>query len=114
MWLEPGEEGRITLRVFDDDTSNNLIITKGDGSTVSIDPAYAPTTGATPGVSSQGVGTEDKTAGKTDPPLVTPTGANLFFLQMPINGVAGRGARARRSACRCATTRRAPPCPART
>ena len=66
MWLGPGEEGRITLRVIDDDPSNNLIITKSDGSTVSIDPAFAPTTGATPAVSSQGVGTEDTTAGRTE------------------------------------------------
>ena len=42
MWLGPGEEGRITLRVIDDDTSNNLIITKSDGSKVSIDPRLRP------------------------------------------------------------------------
>ncbi|MBY0493028.1 MAG: choice-of-anchor L domain-containing protein [Cyanobacteria bacterium] len=89
MWLAPGEEGRITLRVIDDDLSNNLIITKPDGSTISIDPAFAPTASITPTVSSQGVGTDDKAAGKTDPPLVTPTGANLFFLHMPALGTSG-------------------------
>ena len=86
MWLAPGEEGRITLRVIDDDLSNNLIITKDDGSTVSIDPAFAPSS-VTPAISSQGVGTDDKNAGKVDPPLVTPTGTNLFFLQQPSSAI---------------------------
>ena len=86
MWLAPGEEGRITLRVIDDDLSNNLIITKDDGSTVSIDPAFAPSN-VTPAISSQGVGTPDKNEGKVDPPLVTPTGTNLFFLQQPSSAI---------------------------
>ena len=91
MWLAPGEEGRITLRVIHDDLPQNLVtVTKPDGTTklVHIDPAFAPTTSSTPTISSQGVNT-DAPVGQTDPPLVTPTGANLFFLQMPSNGVAG-------------------------
>jgi uncharacterized repeat protein (TIGR01451 family) len=89
MWLSPGEEGRITLRVIDDDTSNNLIITKADGSSISIDPSVGPQSGLTPAISSQGVGTADRAAGETDSPLVTPTGGNLFFLQMPISATTG-------------------------
>jgi len=87
MWLAPGEEGRITLRVIHDDLPPNFEITDAEGNTktVRIDPAFAPTTSATPTISSQGVGTEDAATGQTDPPLVTPTGANLFFLQMPGN-----------------------------
>ena len=52
-----------------------------------IDAAFAPTTSSTLTISSQGVGTEDAAVGQTDPPLVTPTGSNLFFLQMPTNAV---------------------------
>ena len=92
MWLAPGEEGRITLRVIHDDLPQNLVtVTNADGTTklVYIDPAFAPTTSATPTVSSQGVGTIQAAAGQTDPPLVTPTGSNLFFLQMPTNTAAG-------------------------
>ena len=91
MWLAPGEEGRITLRVIDtrSDLPPNFTFTDANGNekTVRIDPAFAPTTSTTPTISSQGVGTEAAAGGDTDPPLVTPTGANLFFLQMPTNAV---------------------------
>jgi len=89
LWLGPGEVGKVTLRVYDALKSDNDIIYKEDGTAVSVDPAFNPQTTVTPTISSQGVGTLDKNAGKTDPPLVTPTGANLFFLQMPTDSIEG-------------------------
>jgi uncharacterized repeat protein (TIGR01451 family) len=89
MWLAPGDDAEITLRVVDDDASDNVTVLNERGEPVSVDPAFAPTTGTMPSISSQGVGTEDANNNQTDPPLVTPTGANLFFLQMPSNTLAG-------------------------
>jgi hypothetical protein len=91
MWLAPGEEGRVTLRVISDDLPPNYTFTNADGSTkvVRINPAFAPNSGTTLSISSQGVDTTHVLQGDVDPPLVTPTGANLFFLQMPLGGVAG-------------------------
>lgn len=91
LWLAPGEEGRITLRIISDDLPPEFELTNPDGTTktVRIPPEFAPDSGTTPAISSQGVGTLDIIAGKTDPPLKTPTGANLFFLQMPTNTAAG-------------------------
>ena len=88
LWLAPGEVGRVTLRVFDDDTSNNLIVTNLDGSTASIDPAFNPATAVTAGVSGQGVDVLDP-AGATRPPVVTTTGTNLVYLQQPSNVIPG-------------------------
>jgi hypothetical protein len=82
LWLAPGEVARITLRVYDEDTSNNITYTNADGSTASIDPAFNPATQVTPGISAQGVDPLDP-PGATEPPIVTPTGSNLFFLQQP-------------------------------
>jgi hypothetical protein len=62
-----------------------VIVINEDGQEVSVDPAFNPHTSVTPTVSSQGVGTEAAQQGETEPPLVTPTGSNLFFLQMPTN-----------------------------
>ncbi len=55
LWLNPGEVGRVTLRVFDEDTSNNITVTNLDGSTASIDPAFNPETAVTAAISAQGV-----------------------------------------------------------
>ena len=84
LWLAPSEVGRITLRIVDNDTSNNVFIRNANGELVSIDPVFNPEENdVTPGISSQAVDTEDAEAGVTDPPIVTPTGSNLFFLQQP-------------------------------
>lgn len=71
IWLAPGESGRVTLRVFDDDTSNNLIITNPDGTTGSIDPAFNPGTAVQAGISAQGVDILDP-PGSTEPPVIVP------------------------------------------
>ena len=86
LWLAPGEVARITLRVFDNDRSNNIIVTNLDGTTASIDPALNPATTLTAGIAAQGVdvgpGALDP-PGATKPPIVTTTGTNLFYLQQP-------------------------------
>ncbi len=89
LWLAPGEEGRIVLRVIDDDTSNNVPVTKPDGGVEYVDPSLVPSEDVSPAVQQQAVNSDDVDDGLTDPPLVTPTGANLFFLQMPTDTVAG-------------------------
>ena len=88
LWLGPGEIGKITLRVYDADRSNNVPVTDKNGKVSYVDPALNPTTAVTPAVSSQAVDTT-QTATRTEPPLVTPTGANLFFLQSPTNALVG-------------------------
>jgi hypothetical protein len=87
LWLAPGEIGKITLRVYDADRSNNVFITNKFGKLISVDPAFHPITSVTPAISSQPVSTEALEGGLEEPPLVTPTGANLFFLQMPTDGI---------------------------
>ncbi len=72
----------MTLRLYDDDKSDNVIVTNPDGSTASIDPRFNPATVVTLGVSGQGVDPLDP-PGATEPPVVTTTGTNLFFLQQP-------------------------------
>ena len=54
---------------------------------MSIDATVLPTEDVTPVVQQQSVNTEDAEAGVTDPPIVTPTGSNLFFLQQPTTTV---------------------------
>ncbi|MEW6319979.1 MAG: right-handed parallel beta-helix repeat-containing protein [Acidobacteriota bacterium] len=88
MWLAPGERGTITLRVIDDDTSNNLIVINSKGEPVSVDPAFAPQQSVEPGVASQGVDPQDP-PGSTTPPIKTPSGSNLFFLQQPTLALPG-------------------------
>ncbi len=88
LWLGPGEIGKVTLRVYDADRSNNVPVTDKNGKVSYVDPAINPTTAVTPAVSSQAVDTTE-TGTRTEPPLVTPTGANLFFLQSPTSAVAG-------------------------
>ncbi|MEO8681908.1 MAG: hypothetical protein ABI665_22870, partial [Vicinamibacterales bacterium] len=91
IWLAPNEIGKITLRIVDDDKSNNITVINKEGKAVSVDPAFDPNAATvTPGVASQGVDTEDAVAGTTDPEIVTPTGANLIFLQLPVNAIAGQ------------------------
>ncbi len=89
LWLGPGEIGKITLRVYDAVKADNVTFVNKDGKVVSVDKALDPRTTVTPAVSSQAVATEAVALGDTDPPLVTPSGANLFFLQMPVTGLAG-------------------------
>ncbi len=72
LWLAPGEEGRIVMRVFDEDTSNNVTITKADGSTVSVDPGVLPGEDVTPIVQQQAVDTEDAEDGVIEPPVEPP------------------------------------------
>ena len=98
MWLAPGEEGRITLRVIDDDLANNLI-SRNYGSTVA-----SPRRGRSrprPGDLLHGVGTLE---GRGEPtrPMVTPT-VQSFLPAMPIHAktvcacTAVRGGRANRT-----------------
>ena len=87
--------GRIVMRVFDNDVSDNVLVPKldangnpildknGNPKFASIDAAALPSEDVTPVVQQQSVDTEDAEAGVTDPPIVTPTGSNLFFLQQP-------------------------------
>ena len=82
LWLSPGEEGRIVLRVFDDDDSDNVLVAKiepdgnpildknGNPKMVSIDAAVLPSEDVTPVVQQQSVDTEDAEIGITEPPLV--------------------------------------------
>ncbi len=89
LWLAPGEVGRVTLRVYDDDTSNNLIVgQRPDGRPITIDPAFNPRTVLTTAISGQGVDLLDP-PGAIEPPAVTTTGTNLFFLQQPSNTAPG-------------------------
>jgi hypothetical protein len=88
LWLAPGEIARITLRIYDPDRSDNITYTNADGSIASIDPAFNPRTEVTPGISGQGVDVLDP-PGATQPPIVTPTGSNLFFLQHPTTAAPG-------------------------
>lgn len=103
MWLSPGEIGRVTPRVYDDDTSNNLIITNLDGTTASIDPAFNPKTVVTAGISAQGVDVLDP-PGATKPPVVTTTGTNLTFLQQPLSALPGAPIAPAECACARGTT----------
>ena len=48
LWLAPGEEGRIVLRVIDDDTSNNVPVTKPNGDVEYVDPSLVPTEEVSP------------------------------------------------------------------
>lgn len=82
LWLAPGELGRVTLRIYDNNRFDNITITNLDGSTASIDPLFNPATVITLGISGQGVDPLDP-AGATEPPVITTTGTNLFFLQQP-------------------------------
>ncbi len=88
LWLNPGEVGRVTLRVYDDNRFDNVTYTNPDGTTASIDPRFDPSTVTTVGISAQGVDVLDP-AGATEPPAVTTTGTNLFFLQQPTNTAPG-------------------------
>lgn len=89
LWLGPGEIGKVTLRVYDPLKSDNVIVINSNGEPVSVDPAFNPHTAVTLAVSSQAVATVAIAEGYTDPPLVTPTGSNLFFLQMPTDVLVG-------------------------
>ncbi len=88
LWLNPGEVGRVTLRIYDNNRSDNVIVRNLDGTTASIDPRFNPNTVTTVGISAQGVDVLDP-PGATEPPAVTTTGTNLFFLQQPGNVAPG-------------------------
>jgi len=82
LWLNPGEVGRVTLRVYDNNRFDNVTYTNPDGTTASIDPRFNPSTVTTVGISGQGVDVLDP-PGATEPPAVTTTGTNLFYVQQP-------------------------------
>ncbi len=88
LWLNPGEVGRVTLRVYDPNKHDNIIVTNLDGSTASIDPRFNPATVVTSAISAQGVDVLDP-VGATEPPAVTTTGTNLFYLEQPTNTAPG-------------------------
>ncbi len=88
LWLNPGEVGRVTLRVYDPSKNDNIIVTNLDGSTASIDPRFNPSTVVTTAISAQGVDEKDP-FGATEPPAVTTTGTNLFYLEQPTNTAPG-------------------------
>ncbi len=91
LWLAPGETGKITLRVLNKDKNNpNTTVTVPCGSgTCSIPAALVPNEKVTPGIVSQPVGSEDAGDGVTEPPVVTPSGTNMYFIQSPTSVVAG-------------------------
>jgi len=72
IYLAPGEAAKITLRVFDPspDPSKIVTVTNPDGSTAKITSAFVPNEDVTPVVQQQGVNTEDKDQGVTEPPPV--------------------------------------------
>jgi parallel beta-helix repeat protein len=74
LWLGPGEIGKIMLRVYDPDRSNNATVQveQADGTfkPVSVDAAFVPSEDVTPVVQQQGVNTEDAQDGVTEPPIV--------------------------------------------
>jgi hypothetical protein len=88
LWLAPGELGRVTLRLYDDNKFDNVIVTNLDGSHASIDPRFNPATAVTLGVSAQGVDVLDP-PGTIEPPVITTTGSNLFFIQQPTTADVG-------------------------
>ena len=65
LWIEPGAIIEVTLRVFDPDKTNNIII---DGA--SIDPEWVPEQDVSLFAQSQPVNSEDAEAGVVEPPLV--------------------------------------------
>ena len=91
----PARKAASSLRVFDNDTVRQRAGAEArpgrqpdprrerqpeDG----VDRSHrVPTEDVTPVVQQQSVNTEDAEAGVTDPPIVTPSGSNLFFLQQP-------------------------------
>jgi uncharacterized repeat protein (TIGR01451 family) len=84
IYLAPGESAKITLRIFDPDRTNTpLTQVVSNGKTVLIAAAFVPNEDVTPVVQPQSVNTEDAREGVTDPPIFTPTGSNLLFLQQP-------------------------------
>ena len=85
IYLAPGESAKITLRVFDPnpEPGSTVVVTNQDGTTAIVPLAFVPNENVTPVVQQQSVNTEQVEEGVTDPPLVTPTGSNLLFLQQP-------------------------------
>ena len=74
--------------MYDNNKFDNVIVTNADGSHASIDPRFNPATAVTVGVSGQGVDVLDP-PGSTEPPVVTTTGTNLFFIQQPTTAAVG-------------------------
>jgi parallel beta-helix repeat protein len=85
LWLAPGESAKITLRIKDADTSNNVLY---NGHL--IDPAFIPDQTVTPGIIPQAVPTLDARNGVTEPPVVTPPNlSTMQFLQQPASVALG-------------------------
>ena len=89
LWLAPGESGKITLRVLNTDTTTGTVSVPCGSGTCSIPAALVPNAKVTPGIVSQPVGTTEVAAGVTEPPVVTPSGTNMYFIQSPTTVVAG-------------------------
>jgi parallel beta-helix repeat protein len=87
LWLAPGETGRITLRVVDPDSTNNIILPNG----ASIDPGLfdGGTPTVTPAIVPQPVDTVTVAAGGTKPDVVTTDQSTIFFLSQPSTVPAG-------------------------
>jgi uncharacterized repeat protein (TIGR01451 family) len=89
MQLAPGEVGKITLRILDNDLTNNVTIVNDKGDRVSIDPAFVPGTTVSPVVRAQEIGTVALAEGVTKPPVITTDDDNstIFFVQQPTTTV---------------------------
>ena len=92
LWLAPGELARITLRIYDPNRSDNVRYQKADGTFVSVDRRFDPATKLTPGVAAQaidqGLNAQDP-PGAIDPPIITPNGTNMDYLQQPTDAEPG-------------------------
>jgi hypothetical protein len=88
--LEPGEVGKITLRILDSDLTNNVTIVNDQGDTISIDPAFVPGVTLSPIVRAQEIGTVALAEGVTRPPVITTDSSTLFFIQQPADAVVGQ------------------------
>jgi hypothetical protein len=87
VWLAPGESVVMTLRLFDPDTSDNVLV---DG--VSIDPVFLPASlggELTPVIVADAVDTPAVQAGVTEPAVALPEASTLLFLVQPASAVVG-------------------------
>jgi hypothetical protein len=89
VWLAPGESVVMTLRLFDPDTSDNVLV---DG--VSVDPVFLPASlggELTPVIVAEAVDTPAVQAGVTEPAVALPEASTLLFLSQPAGVVLGTG-----------------------
>jgi hypothetical protein len=87
VWLAPGESVVMTLRLFDPDTSDNVLV---DG--VSVDPVFLPASlggELTPVIVAEAVDTPAAQAGVTEPAVALPEASTILFLAQPARAVVG-------------------------